>query len=125
MVISSIVTGFLGIILLFMYQGTIEYYHVAVFYPATYLGILNLITCALSVVGAMALLKRRYFQLSLISILLLFASGFAAPIAWNLQGYILYNGFVMFGAPHVVLSSSILISWCRHNKAKRQLETKH
>ena len=92
-----------------MYKGTVEYYNVAVFYPALYIGILNLCACAFSVVGGIALSKRRYFPLTLTSIFLLLASGIAAPIAWGLYGYIWFNGLLL-GAFQIVVSLIVLVS---------------
>jgi hypothetical protein len=97
---SSIITAFFGIILLFMYKGSVEYYHVANFYPGLYLGILNLITAAFGIIGGIAMLKRKYFTLSVISLVLLLCSGLAPPIALALDGYVWTNG-LMLGLPQI------------------------
>ena len=74
-----------------MYKGFVAYYHVPTFYPALYVSAFNLSASALCVVGGVALLKRRFFPLTLAAIFLLLASGIAAPIAWSLDGYIWLN----------------------------------
>jgi hypothetical protein len=109
LLLSSFVTGFLGMGLLASYAASVAYYQVAVFYPAFYIGVLNLSACTLCVMGGVALLKRRFFPLTLASIFLLLASGIAAPIAWNLGGYIWLNGLFL-GAFHIVVSLMALVS---------------
>jgi hypothetical protein len=95
---SSVLTGFMGMGLLVSYEASAAYYHGPVFYPALYVGVLNLFACALCVAGGAALLKRRFLPLTLASVFLLLASGIAAPIAWSLGGYIWLNGLFFGGA---------------------------
>jgi hypothetical protein len=109
LLLFSVVTGFLGMGLLAMYEGSVAYYHVSVFYPALYVGVLNLFACGLCVVGGVALLKRRFFPLTLVAVFLLLASGIAAPIAWSLGGYIWFNGLFV-GAFQIVVSLIVLVS---------------
>ena len=108
LLLSSVVTGFWGFILFGMYEGTVEYYNVAVFYPAIYVGILNLSAVAFCVAGGVALLKRKYIPLSLVGVFLLLASGIASPIAWAMHGYIWSNGLIV-GAPHIAISVCVLV----------------
>ncbi len=105
---SSIITAFFGIALLFMYKASVEYYHVANFYPGLYLGILNLITAAFGIIGGIALLKRKYFALSVISLILLLCSGFAPPVAFALDRYVWTNGLLL-GLPQITLPLITLV----------------
>lgn len=64
LLLSSVVTVFLGMALLLMYEGSVADYHAWVFYPALYVGVLDLFACALCFVGGVALSKRRFFPLT-------------------------------------------------------------
>ena len=108
LLLSSLVTGFLGMALLLMYEGSVAYYHVPTFYPALYVSVFNLSASALCVVGGLALLKKRFFPLTLAAIFLLLASGIAAPIAWSLDGYIWLNGLFL-GAFQIGVSVIALV----------------
>jgi uncharacterized membrane protein len=108
LLLSSFVTGFLGMALLLMYEGSVTYYHVPVSYPALYVGVFNLSACAVCVVGGVALLKRSFFPLTLAAVFLLLVSGIAAPIAWSLDGYIWLNGLFL-GAFQIVVSLIALV----------------
>ena len=116
LLLSSFVTGLLGIGLLASYAASAAYYHVSVFYSALYVGALNLSSCVFCLVGGVALLKRRRFPLTLAGVFLLLASGIAAPIAWNSGGYIWLNGLFL-GAFQIGVSLTALFSLAR--KAKK------
>ena len=109
LLLSSFVTGFLGIGLLAMYEGSVAYYHTSIFYPALYVGALNLSACAFCVVGGVALSKRKFFPLTLAGVFLLLASGIVAPIAWSLGGYVWLNG-LFIGAFQLGASLIALVS---------------
>jgi uncharacterized membrane protein len=108
LLLSSLITCFLGLALLLMYEGSVAYYHVPTFHPALYVSAFNLSASALCVVGGVALLKRRFFPLTLAAIFLLLASGIAAPIAWSLDGYIWLNGLFL-GVFQIGVSITALI----------------
>jgi uncharacterized membrane protein len=116
--LSSAVTGFLGAGLLQMYGASVAYYHVSIFYPALYVGVLNLSACALCVVGGLALSKRRFFPLTLTGVLLLLASGIGAPVAWSLGGYVWLNGLLL-GAFQIVVSLIVLVSLVVARRVKK------
>jgi uncharacterized membrane protein len=109
LLLSSFVTGFLRMGLLAIYEGSVAYYHVAIFYPALYVGALNLSACAFCLMGGVALSKRRFFPLTLAGVFLLLASGIAAPIAWSLGGYVWLNGLFL-GAFQLGASLMALVS---------------
>jgi hypothetical protein len=106
-IFASIIMAFFGIILLSMYKASVEYYNVRIFYPGLYLGILNLSTFAISLAGGVALLKKKYFTLSIIGVVLVLASGLAPAVAFALDAYIWSNGLIL-GLPMVFLSIASL-----------------
>jgi hypothetical protein len=91
-----------------MYKASVEYYHVANFYPGLYLGILNLITAVFGIIGGIVMLKRKYFALSVISLVLLLCSGLAPPIAFALDRYVWTNG-LMLGLPQITFPLITLV----------------
>jgi hypothetical protein len=73
------------------------------------MGALNLSACVFCLLDGVVLLKRRLFPLTLAGVLLLLTSGIAAPIAWNLGGYIWLNGLLL-GAFQIGVSLTALVS---------------
>ena len=53
--------------------------------------------------GGVVLLKKRFFPLTLASIIFLLGSGVATPIAWILDGHSWLNG-LLFGTFQIVVS---------------------
>ena len=106
LLLSSAITGIMGMALLALYNMSLTSYRLGVLYPALYIGVLDFFVCAICFVGGVASLKRRFFPLTLTSVFLLLASGVATFIAWHSYWF---NG-VLFGAPQIVVSIAILAS---------------
>ena len=117
LLLSSAVTGVMAFGLLGMYQASVAYYHVAVAYPALYVGILNAVACALCFAGGAAALKRKLFPLTVAGVVFLLASGVAAPVAWGLDNYVWLNGLFV-GVFQMAVSLMVLASLI-YRKAKR------
>jgi hypothetical protein len=104
LLLSSAVTGIMGMALLMLYNMSLASSRSSVLYPALYVGVLDFFVCALCFAGGVASLKRKVFPLTVASTFLLLASGIAALIA---LGW-LYG--LLFGAPQLVVSIAVLAS---------------
>jgi hypothetical protein len=101
--LASVATGVIGVALLPLYNGSFASYLTPVFYSALYIAVLDFFACALCFMGGVALLKKRFFPLTLASIIFLLGSGIATPIAWSLDGHSWLNG-LLFGTFQIVIS---------------------
>ena len=104
LLLTSAVIGIMGLGLLASYEASVSYYHAAAFYPALYVGALNISACALCFGAGVASLKRRFFPLTVASAVFLLASGIAAFIA---LGWV-YG--LLFGALQIGVSIAVLDS---------------
>ena len=104
LLLSSAVTGIMGMALLTLYNTSLVSSRAWVLYPAFYVGVLDFFVCALCFVGGVASLKRRLFPLTMTSVFLLLASGITAFIT----GGWLFG--LLFGAVQIVVSGIVLVS---------------
>ena len=102
LLLSSAAIGILGIALILLFNVSLES-HGPIFYSALNVAIADFFACALCFTGGLALLKKRFFPLTLASIIFLLGSGIATPIAWILDGHPWLNG-LLFGTFQIVVS---------------------
>lgn len=101
LLLTSAVMAFIGLTLLMFYNASLSP-RSRVFYPALYLGVFDFVVCILCFAGGVASLKRRFFPLTLASVVLLLVSGIAAFIA----GSWFYGA--LFGLIPIVVSVAVL-----------------
>lgn len=95
LLLSSVATGVLGVALLLLFNTSLDSLIMPIYYPALYIAIVDFFACALCLMGGVALLKKRFFPLTLASIIFLLGSGVATPTAWILYGYSWLNGLLL------------------------------
>ena len=113
LLLTSAVTGIMGLGLLTIYEASVSYYHPSAVYAALYVGALNFCVCAVCFAAGVASLKRRLFPLTAASPILLLASGIAAFIA---LGW-LYG--LLFGALQIIVSIFVLAALVRLKQGNR------
>jgi len=108
LLLASVATGVLGVALLLLFNTSLDSLTMPIYYSALYIAIVDFFACALCLMGGVVLLKKRFFPLTIASIIFLLGSGIATPTTWIIYGYSWLNGLLL-GMFQLVVSIIALV----------------